>query len=216
MAYKNKERLKEYRMKYNQKIKQIKKEYLDKYRLLKIFFVLWLYQKYVVEKLSTVQIGKLCDINDVTINRWLKKYGIEIRSIREAKKGCAAWNKGLKNSTIHLPIYEASFNELFSRYKNRAKEKNRKWDLTKEEFRYLTKQNCYYCGKIPSQNARKNSRFNGIYIYNGLDRLDNKIGYIKKNVVSCCGRCNFAKAGLSYDEFIAWIKKVNQFIEARG
>ena len=52
----------------------------------------WLYQKYVKEKLSTVEIARLyreeenrwCDPN--TISRWLKKHNITIRSLAEAQK----------------------------------------------------------------------------------------------------------------------------------
>lgn len=52
----------------------------------------WLYQKYVKEKLSTVQIAKIyretenkwCDPN--TISRWLKKHGINMRSLAEAQQ----------------------------------------------------------------------------------------------------------------------------------
>lgn len=52
----------------------------------------WLYQKYVKEKMSTVEIAKLyreeqnkwCDPN--TISRWLKKCDIPLRSLAEAQQ----------------------------------------------------------------------------------------------------------------------------------
>jgi hypothetical protein len=52
----------------------------------------WLYQKYVREKLSTVQIARIyrdevnrwCDPN--TISRWLKKHNIPMRSLAEAQQ----------------------------------------------------------------------------------------------------------------------------------
>ncbi len=52
----------------------------------------WLYQKYVKEKLSTVQIARdyreesnrWCDPN--TISRWLKKHNIAMRSLAEAQQ----------------------------------------------------------------------------------------------------------------------------------
>ena len=40
----------------------------------------WLYQKYVVEGLSTNKIGEMFNINQKTIWYWLKKYDINIRS----------------------------------------------------------------------------------------------------------------------------------------
>lgn len=52
----------------------------------------WLYQKYVREKLSTVEIARLyreeenkwCDPN--TISRWLKKHNIPMRTLAEAQQ----------------------------------------------------------------------------------------------------------------------------------
>ena len=52
----------------------------------------WLYQKYVREKLSTVEIAReyreqsnrWCDPN--TISRWLKKHNIPMRSLAEAQQ----------------------------------------------------------------------------------------------------------------------------------
>ena len=52
----------------------------------------WLYEKYVTEKLGTVDIARIyrdsekrwCDPN--TISRWLKKHDIPIRSLAEAQQ----------------------------------------------------------------------------------------------------------------------------------
>jgi len=52
----------------------------------------WLYQRYVREKLSTVEIARLyreeenkwCDPN--TISRWLKKHNIPMRTLAEAQQ----------------------------------------------------------------------------------------------------------------------------------
>lgn len=52
----------------------------------------WLTDKYVKQKMSTVEIAKLyreeegqwCDPN--TISRWLKKHGINMRSLAEAQQ----------------------------------------------------------------------------------------------------------------------------------
>jgi hypothetical protein len=52
----------------------------------------WLYEKYVKEKLSTVEIARIyreqvnrwCDPN--TISRWLKKHDIPMRSLAEAQQ----------------------------------------------------------------------------------------------------------------------------------
>lgn len=43
----------------------------------------WLYNKYVIERLSMLYIAKLCRVSDVTILYWLRKYGIPTRSRAE-------------------------------------------------------------------------------------------------------------------------------------
>lgn len=102
---------------------------------------------------------------------------------------------------------ESSLNNIICNYKNRAKKNNINFDLTKEDFRKLTKQKCHYCGVEPSQKFNK-KYFNGHYIYNGIDRKDNTIGYTIDNSLPCCGICNKAKRDLTYDKFISWIKIV--------
>ena len=40
----------------------------------------WLQQKYIVEKKSTPEIGKILNCNHETIRRWLKKLNIQLRA----------------------------------------------------------------------------------------------------------------------------------------
>jgi hypothetical protein len=47
-------------------------------------------------------------------------------------------------------------------------------------------------------------------MWNGLDRVDNTLGYTEANVVPCCQICNIAKQRMSVDEFVTWISKVHQ------
>ena len=119
--------------------------------------------------------------------------------------GCLAKEQAPKNAR-RLSKGEAAFNTLYSSYKRRAERKNLCFELTKEQFRSLTKQNCFYCGCHPS--SIYNPRYNGGYIYNGVDRVDNIIGYISENCVPCCKDCNKAKGTRSYIEFIDWIERL--------
>ena len=92
-------------------------------------------------------------------------------------------------------------------YKNGAKTRRLKYNLTEEQFKEITQQDCYYCGAEPN-NKSEHKGHNGIYIYNGLDRIDNKKGYTIDNVVPCCWICNIAKHNLTLQEFKDWIRKV--------
>lgn len=44
--------------------------------------------------------------------------------------------------------------------------------------------------------------------YNGVDRVDNSIGYTDDNCVSCCKICNNSKSALDLSEWKKWIEKV--------
>lgn len=44
-----------------------------------------------------------------------------------------------------------------------------------------------------------------------IDRMDNTIGYVLDNVVSCCGACNRAKGARPYGEFVAWLDRIARF-----
>ena len=97
---------------------------------------------------------------------------------------------------------------IVNTYKHHAKKTNREWLLTLEDCQEIFESNCYYC-KSPPNNIKKSSQgtinFIGNYYYNGIDRVDNSVGYIKDNVVSCCKYCNYAKRDRSYQEFVSWI-----------
>ena len=94
---------------------------------------------------------------------------------------------------------DGTFNEVYNRYICSARNKNKEFSLTKEKFKEITKQNCFYCGTKPQQIARKDREYP--YIYNGIDRVDNTKGYTDDNIVPCCGICNKMKLEMSIDEF---------------
>jgi len=102
---------------------------------------------------------------------------------------------------------EASFNEFFSQCKRGAKRRGIAWELSKEQVREIAVRDCFYCGRKPEQ-FRRRSDLNGIFTYNGIDRIDNSKGYVVGNVVSCCKRCNYAKRDMTADEFRHWVNTV--------
>jgi len=115
-------------------------------------------------------------------------------------------NKHIKDKT--LPPGKANGNALYSTYKSHAKLRGLEFFLSKEEFLNITSKNCYYCNTIPKSKNYVNSRTNGPYIYNGIDRMDNNIGYLIENCVPCCKTCNFAKKKVHTYDFINWAKSI--------
>lgn len=65
-------------------------------------------------------------------------------------------------------------------------------------------------GKHPEQQTVKRC-VNGINKSNGIDRVDNEIGYIYENCVCCCKVCNTMKMNLSVYEFLNHISKIFKY-----
>lgn len=103
----------------------------------------------------------------------------------------------------------SAFNRVFSRYKASAKFKGHEFALTESEFKSITKTVCHYCG-VPPSSVNKHTGGSGTYVYNGIDRVDNSIGYVVDNCVPCCGDCNYAKRNLSYHDFLSLISRISK------
>ena len=102
---------------------------------------------------------------------------------------------------------EANFNYKYLSYKNRAKTKKIDFLLSKESFRKIILEKCFYCGSEGENHHTKRST-NGLFFSNGIDRVDSKKGYILDNCVSCCKKCNVMKNDLKKDDFINHIIKI--------
>lgn len=102
---------------------------------------------------------------------------------------------------------ESIRNLVFFTYRDNAKSRGRDFALTVEEADSIFQSNCFYCNAEPSRTRTRANR-KGEYTYNGIDRLDNSVGYVAGNVVPCCTRCNLTKGSMDYNEFIQWIKDV--------
>lgn len=121
-------------------------------------------------------------------------------------KSCGCLSKEvskLKTLTNNL----SAKNKLFGVYKRQAEKRGYIFELLFNKFVELTLGNCYYCGISPSQIMQLTK--NGIpYLYNGIDRKNNEIGYTEENCVSCCGKCNVAKMSMSEDIFLDLIERI--------
>lgn len=110
-------------------------------------------------------------------------------------------------------------NYVYKGYKSKAKERNYSFNLTKDFFSNLIFKNCYYCNSEPKNTYHQSgSGINGdkqTYYYNGIDRIDNSIGYEINNVRTCCGTCNTMKMTLSDKDFINHLRKIIENIDAK-
>ena len=72
-------------------------------------------------------------------------------------------------------------------YSAGAKKRGLEFELTLESIEVLLGQPCHYCGSVTSQ---------------GLDRVDNTVGYTLSNTVPCCKTCNLMKYKFTETEFL--------------
>ena len=100
-----------------------------------------------------------------------------------------------------MPKGEAAFNIHYGSYVRTAKKKRRAFELTREQFRKLVLQPCYYCNTPPERKIQKRNCW-GEFKANGIDRVNNDKGYTLDNVVSCCPECNYMKMSLSLEGFL--------------
>ena len=90
--------------------------------------------------------------------------------------------------TCTLCAYRKPKNK-YKEYQQSAAHRNHEFKLSYVEFMHFWRVPCHYCeGHIETV---------------GLDRLDNSVGYIEGNVISCCETCNKMKYLDTYDGFLA-------------
>ena len=106
------------------------------------------------------------------------------------------------------PKGHAGLLRVMSDYKMRARRKGQAFTLTVDQFREITSSLCHYCGQLPNSVKRVNKSEWGTYVYTGIDRVDNALGYTLGNSVSCCAACNQAKMDATYAEYCNHIRQI--------
>lgn len=109
--------------------------------------------------------------------------------------------------SIKRTVEEVAKNSILLGYKASASRRGYKFNLSKEDFCFLVDQPCKYCGTLQSNSYEISSK-KGIYKYNGIDRIDNNIGYEIGNVVTCCTTCNKMKLTLGIEDFFEHMQKI--------
>ncbi len=88
-----------------------------------------------------------------------------------------------------------------------------KFELTYEEFRSIVHKPCEYCGDAPYDKKYFYSTKHGkdkdfFVVLNGIDRVDNTLGYTVNNTVPCCKMCNQMKLDYGLNTFFERITKI--------
>ena len=117
---------------------------------------------------------------------------------------------GCRNSGRPIIDFAAVVDYLFSQYQYNATSRGYSWEIDRQRFEALIAGTCVYCGDSPSTASHRKNGF----LYNGIDRVDNTLGYIAGNVVSCCKYCNRAKGTMKVEDFIAYLSKASKYQES--
>lgn len=118
--------------------------------------------------------------------------------------GCGRAEANRERSIYSTPE-EARFQDRLRRYKDSADERRVSWELSDSICRTLFAMPCIYCDSPPSNTSRPD---NNPFEYNGIDRVDNKCGYVLENCIPCCHPCNRSKSDESVAFFQAWCQQV--------
>lgn len=120
---------------------------------------------------------------------------------------------GRRKSTPQI----ASAKRVWKNYCYRDKE----CTITFDEFLKISQQNCTYCGSIPntkynyfstiSSRSSEKAKQEGLFIYNGLDRIDSSKSHTIDNVVPCCILCNRSKNNRTLNDFLLWVNNLKLF-----
>ena len=137
---------------------------------------------------------------------------IDFLSGRCKSCGCLRKEKASNSALVQrkMSAEESGLGVLYSKYKQQAKDRGLIFKLSIDFFRNITGSNCGYCGEKPNRISRSQNALNGGYTFNGIDRIDNGVGYEDGNVVPCCKECNYMKGTSSLYSFIEKCKKISE------
>lgn len=124
----------------------------------------------------------------------LYKYRKEM-GIKPDKEYMAEYRKSHRKISLDYGRrYRQTAINSYKTYKYNANTRGLVFPITLEEFSRLRDKPCFYCGDSG--------------VPNGLDRVDNSLGYLIENVVPCCSQCNVMKLDYDLESFLEKCRKI--------
>lgn len=145
--------------------------------------------------------------------RWLCRCdcGLERQVMSGNLQGGSSTNCGCGRTWEHVTIPPGDIREFqwrFDTYVSGAHRRNHVFELTLEQFVAIASGDCRYCGAPPAMPARKSRTHAATVRMNGIDRVDNSVGYVLSNCVPCCAWCNEMKRHRPQDAFLAHVRRI--------
>lgn len=124
--------------------------------------------------------------------------------------GCKDFERNAKRG---LKLRKDELSQLISKvydsYIQNAKRKQLSMNIPLSIFKEIINNNCFYCGSPPQSIKRLR---NVELRWNGIDRLNNSIGYDIQNCVPCCKDCNYLKNNRNFSDFKIKIKTIHDIL----
>jgi|ERR1700722_273528 len=149
----------------------------------------------------------LCNCGEITI----VDRGCKLKNGNTKSCGCLKSEKSSQHLTNvgfsrrkYEPIVAAARTAYLAKYNDGT--------LTFDEFYKLSQLNCFYCGRKPSNKWSNRTNYDEVrkmFIYNGLDRVNNDLPHNSDNCVPSCKECNFSKRNMGTEQFYAMVVNIN-------
>ena len=128
---------------------------------------------------------------------------------------CGCYNAEVRHKFTQLQrssnrLVKSGAEILYYSYIKDSERRGIVFNLSYEDFLWLTSQRCFYCGAEPQKIKKGRSKRSQKYYYNGVDRINNDGPYNVSNCVTSCWYCNNAKHDLPQLHFFDWIKRLNE------
>ena len=124
-------------------------------------------------------------------------------------------SSGPKTMPWQLGPGEAAFNCLLRSYIRGAKRRGYSFELSADEFRHVVTQPCRYCGSQQESLQKPLAKDSGDFLFTGIDRIDNDLGYTPSNSAPCCTTCNKMKLDMSEEAFYRHIKRICSHLNSK-
>lgn len=117
------------------------------------------------------------------------KGSLDVTTFLQRIEHILSYQKRIEENEIrHDDCFGNTKDVNYSHYRLAAFQRKKEFKINKEQFEAIISNNCYVCGKKNSENHQ-----------NGIDRMDNNIGYLFENCAACCGECNVMKKAYPFE-----------------
>ena len=134
---------------------------------------------------------------------------------RPGVRSCGCLLDEWRNNQPIKSINDINGTRLYNLYRRAAILRGYKFCLSVTEVAGMILQPCHYCGATGSMSWSLNRKQGGQdrISYNGIDRVDNSLGYSISNCVPCCKMCNNIKKAYTLDVLMDWVARIHKHMK---